>query len=133
MSLEDNKTVMRRFQEEAVAQGNLAVIDTSFSPNFVNHIRGTLHNHAGLKKQMQGYHQALSDHSVTIHEIIAEGDTVIARTSYTGTHHSRLGDNPPTGQFQMECIAIFHFEQGKVTEGWFSYEGVDWDLSSFSQ
>jgi predicted ester cyclase len=133
MSLEDNKTVIRRFLEEAIVQGNLDVIDTSFAPHLVHHIRGTLHNHAGLRKQIQELNQAFSGQSLTIHEIIAEGDTVVARMSYTATHHSLFGNNLPIGQVQMECINVFHFEQGKVTEGWFYYEGADIDFSSFGQ
>ena len=134
MSLEDNKTVARRYLEEAVAQGNLDVIDTSFAPNVVVHYPNTPpHSHAGLRRQMQEIQQAFSDPSITIHEIIAEGDTVVVRQSYAGTHHSQFGNNPPKGQVQMEWICVFHFEQGKVTEAWFSHEGANLDFSSFGQ
>src|SRR5215469_2794673 len=100
MSLEDNKTVVRRYVEEAAVQGNLDVIDTSFAPHFVLHLYNTPpHDHAGYRKLTQEFQQAVSGHSVTFHDLIAEGDTVAARLSFTAsTHHSQFGKNPPTGQ-----------------------------------
>src|SRR5215469_13106682 len=119
MSLEDNKTVVRRHVEEVLGQGNLDVIDTSFAPNLVVHIYGTPpYNHASFRKLLQEFHQAMSSHSFTIHDLIAEGDKVALRISYAATaHHGHFGNNPPTGQpVQFEGTYFFHFEQGKVTE-----------------
>ena len=132
MSLEENKTVTRRFLEEAIAQGNLDVIDTSFAPNVVVHYyRTPPHGHASYRKLIQEFHQALSDHSFTIHDLIAEGDTVAVRFSYTASkHHGHFGNNPPTGRsHQLEFTGFLHFEQGKVIEAWWFYEGTSFDLT----
>ncbi len=37
MSVEENKAVARRWYEEVVAQGNLALIDELFAPDFMSH------------------------------------------------------------------------------------------------
>ena len=132
MSLEDNKTVVRRFLEEAIAQGNLEVFDTSFAQGVAVHFSNTPpHDHASYRKLVQQVHQAMADHSVTFLDLIAEEDTVAARVSYTAAkHHGHLGKNPPTGQsLQLESTFFFHFEQGKVTEMWVYYEGASFDFS----
>src|SRR6516162_4634079 len=111
MSLEDNKTVVRRFLEEAAAQGNLDVMDTSFAPNLVFHASNTPpHGYASLKNRVQQISQAFSGRSFSIHDLIAEGDTVAVRASIAATtHHSQFGNNPPTGQpVQIEAVFFFH-------------------------
>ena len=132
MSVEDNKTVVRRVWEEAAVQGNLDVIDTSFAPNVILHYYNTPpHDYASLRKLVQEFHQAMAGHTATFHDLVAEGDTVAARFSYAvATHHAQFGNNPPTGQpFQLECTAFVHFEQGKVIELWVYYEGASFDAS----
>jgi len=132
MSLEDNKTIVRRFVEEALTQGNFDVYDTSFAPNFVAHYYNTpSHDHASFRKFTEQFHQAISGHTFTIHDLIAEGDTVAARFSYAASmHHAQFGNTPPSGQpLQMEFTLFAHFEQGKITEAWGYYEGANWDLS----
>ena len=93
MSQEENKTVVRRFWEEAVVQGNLAVIDTSFAQGVAVHFYNTPpHDHASYRKLVQQVHQAMADHSVTFLDLIAEEDTVAARVSYTAAmHHGQFG------------------------------------------
>src|SRR5262249_38540788 len=83
MSLEENKTVVRRFLEEVVVQGNFEVFDTCFAPDVVHHLYNTPpHSHASWRELLRQSHQAMAGHSVTIHDLIAEGDTVAARYSY---------------------------------------------------
>ena len=136
LSLEDKRTIGRRFSEEALAQGNLDVIDTAFARNVVIHLfNPPLHSHASLKNMLEQVHQTMSGHSVTIHDLIAEGDTVAVRHTYSATaHHSQFGKNPPTGQpVHLEATHFFHFEQGKVAEVWICSEGVVHDLSGFGE
>ena len=136
MELSDNKTVVRRVLEEAMAQGNLDVIDTFFAQGVVVRYYNTPpHSHASFRKLIQQFYQAMAGHSVTIHDLIAEGDTVAVRFSYTTPmHYAQFGSNPPTGQpIQGGGTGFFHFEQGKVTEWWISFEGANWDLSGFGQ
>jgi predicted ester cyclase len=132
MSFEDNKTVIRRFLEEAVIQGNLDVIDTSFAPNLIIHFYNTPpYNHASFRKLIEQMYQAMAGNSFTIYDLIAEGDTVAARYSYSSPeHYGQFGKNSPTGEpLQLEITGFFHFEQGKVTEVWYHFEGASLDLS----
>ncbi len=136
MSVEDNKIVVRRFLEETPIQGNFEIFDTSFDPHLVLHISNTpLHTHASYRELLRQFQQAYSDRSVTVHDLIAEGDTVAARTSYTSPkHHGQFGKNSPTDQpLQVEVTFFFHFEQGKVTEIWVSHDRQRADLSGFGE
>jgi predicted ester cyclase len=132
MSLEDNKTVVRRLVEEAIIQGNFDVLHTSFAPNLTVHYSNTPpHTHTSFKKLVEQFHQAMAGHSATFHDLIAEGDAVAMRLSYVATsHHRHFGHNPPTGQpLQVGSNAFFHFDHGKVTEVWVYLEGANWDLT----
>ena len=113
MSLEDNKTIARRFLEECILQGKMDVLDTSFAPDLVVHFYGTPpHSHASYKALTHQAHQALSGQTITIGDLIAEGDRVAMRFSYTATtHHSHMGKDPPTGHpVQVEVMHFYRFE-----------------------
>lgn len=132
MSLEDNKTIARRFIEECILQGNMDVYDASFSPDLIVHLYGTpTHSHGSFRALASQINQAFAGHSLTMGDVIAEGDTVALHFSYkASTHHAHFGKNPPTRQpFQVEEMAFFRFEQGKVVEMWALYQGADLDLS----
>ena len=132
MSLEDNKTIARRFIEECFVQDNMDVFDTSFAPHLAFHFYGTpTHSHGSYRALLQQAQQALSGRSVTVDDLIAEGDKVALRFSYAAkAHDSHFGKNPPTGQpVQIEGVLFFHFEQGKVVEIWALNQGTDFDLS----
>ena len=132
MSLEDNKTIARRYVEESVMQGNMDVLDTFFAPHLTVHFYGTpTHNHASFRSLIEQVQHAFSGYTTTIDDLIAEGDTVAMRISFAAkAHQSHLGKNPPTGQpVQVESTYFFHFEQGKVVEIWILLQGVDFDFS----
>jgi predicted ester cyclase len=52
-------------------------------------------------------------------ELIAERDKVVARLTYTGTHHGELFGIEPTGRrVTYSGVAIFRISDGAVVEGW---------------
>jgi predicted ester cyclase len=66
---------------------------------------------------------------LTIEDIIAEGETVIARWSCRGQHTGELNGIAPTGkQFAVTGIAIARFAGGKMVEGF-----VNWDALGLMQ
>ncbi len=66
------------------------------------------------------------DQSVTIHEMVAEGDRVAIRATYTGTHTGPMGDIPATGNaVESPFMAIFRIEAGLVAELWVEWDNVD--------
>jgi len=66
---------------------------------------------------------------LTIEDIIAEGETVMARWSYRGTHKGDLSGIAPTGkQFNISGVTIARLLNGKIAEGW-----VNWDALGLMQ
>jgi predicted ester cyclase len=66
---------------------------------------------------------------LTIEDLIAEGQTVMARWSCRGTHKGDLSGIAPTGkQFNISGVSIARFTGGRMVEGW-----VNWDALGLMQ
>jgi steroid delta-isomerase-like uncharacterized protein len=123
---ESNKNVVRRLFEEVWNKGNLQVTDELFAPNYVHHDASTPDVGRGPeseKKRATLYRTAFPDIRLTVEDIIAEGETVMARWSCRGTHKGDLNGIAPTGkQFTISGVSIARFAGSKMAEGW-----VNWD------
>ena len=74
------------------------------------------------------YFQAFPDMSVTVDEMVAEGETVTARMTIRGTHQGEFMGVAATGrQINLLGVDVVHFSNGKATEVWhFDEEMVMW-------
>jgi len=126
---EANKNVVRRLFEEVWNKGNLQVTDELFTPNYAHHDASTPDLGRGPeseKKRAALYRTAFPDLRVTVEDIIAEGETVVARWSCRGTHNGDLNGIAPTGkQVLISGVIIARFTNGKMSEGF-----VNWDALS---
>jgi predicted ester cyclase len=123
MSTEDNKAFVRRFYEELHSKKNLAAVDDFIDPNIVDHAVPP-----GLPGGIEGARQfagmlltAFPDHQVTIEDMIAEGDKVVARMTVRGTHQGAFLGIPPTGKHWTDIIRI---AGGKIVEHWNNYDAL---------
>jgi steroid delta-isomerase-like uncharacterized protein len=63
------------------------------------------------------YYDALPDIHWTIDDMVAEGDKVAARTTWTGTHKGEIMGIPPTNKkVTVSGIVIDRFAGGKIVE-----------------
>ena len=121
MSIEENKAIVRRWNDEIYDKGNLAAIDELFATNFVWHFAPP-----GVTPDLKGYKQwvnmtcaGLADRQSTVEDQIAEGDKVVTRWTYRGTHKSELMGIAPTGkQVTVTGICIDRIVGGKIVEEW---------------
>ena len=121
MSTEDNKAHVRR-GFEAVNQKNLAVFDELLTPDVVFHNASTtMQGLEAYKQFLSMYMTAFPDLHFTIEDMIAEGDTVVARFTTRGTHQGNLMGIPPTGK-QVSGTGMFidRLVNGKAVEQWFN-------------
>jgi len=129
---EGNKNTVRRLFEEVWNKGNLQVTDDLFTPNYSHHDSSTLDVGRGPeseKKRATLYRTAFPDLRLTVEDIIAEGETVVARWSCRGTHKGDLNGIAPTGKHvNLTGISIARFTNGKMSEGF-----VNWDALSLMQ
>ena len=119
MSLEENKTIVRRFIE-AYNNRNinyLNLIDDLVSPDYIDHSNKV--NREGLKQLFLMGLKAFPDWHENIEDIIAEGDKVWVRLSYTGTHRGEFMGISPTGKKIMsKAVDIYRIVDGKLLEYW---------------
>jgi steroid delta-isomerase-like uncharacterized protein len=120
MSTEDNKAFMRRVFEEVYNQRNLAVLDDVCVPDFVVHYPSrTIQGLEAYKHFVSLLFAAFPDGRLSIEDMIAEGDRVVVRYTYRGTHQGDYMGIPPTGkQFTTTAIVITRIANGKGIEGW---------------
>ena len=129
---EQNKTAVRRLFDELWNKGNLPVADELIAPTYTHHDASTPdvgRGPEGEKKRVTHYRNAFPDMRLTIEDIIAEGETVIARWSCRGQHKGELNGIAPTGkQFAISGVTIARFANGKMVEGY-----VNWDALGLMQ
>jgi len=118
---ETNKTLARRFTLEAWGTGNAALLDELLCPGFVNHnpFPGTAGNREGEKQAITMHSTAMVDRQATVDDLIAEGDKVAARYSFSATHKGKFLGVAPTGKrVKITGINIYRIERGKIVELW---------------
>ena len=125
MSAEENKAVVRRYYEEVWNQGNLTVVDELYAPNFI--LNGQTIDCDQQKQIIAGVRAAMPDGTITLEDMIAEGDKVTSRWTARGSHQgewmSSLGSIPPTGkQVIMTGSSIYRVEGGRIVEDWFNVD-----------
>lgn len=102
-------------------KGNLGVIDEVSSPSMVDH-SAPPESPPGIEgaKQMIGmFRAAFPDMHVTTEDLIAEGDKVVCRVTFRGTHRGEFMGIAPTGkQVSVASIEINRIVAGKIVERW---------------
>jgi predicted ester cyclase len=122
---ERNKAVVRRFIEEVQNKKDPAVFDELNGPDFVNLSAppGVPSDREGGKMFLWSFFSAFPDSRWTIDEMIAEGDRVATKKTFTGTHTGDLGEIPPTGKsVTLQYVDILRLRDGKIVEHWLSMD-----------
>jgi steroid delta-isomerase-like uncharacterized protein len=129
---EQNKTNVRRLFGEVWNKGRVAVADELFAPTYHHHdstMSDVGRGPESEKKRVTLYRNAFPDIRFTIEDLLAEGETVVARWSCRGTHKGEFDGIAPTGkQFNITGLSIARFTNGKMFEGY-----VNWDALSLMQ
>jgi steroid delta-isomerase-like uncharacterized protein len=131
MGMEENKKLARRVWDEVWHRGNLDVMNSLFTPDFVRHdpngrvLKGIEQN----RQFIGGMRLAFPDLHYTVEDEIAEGDKLVVRYRFEGTHQGQFQGAPATGkQVSYTGILIYRFADGKIAEQW-----TEADLLSFLQ
>lgn len=121
MAAQDIKTLTRRFMEDVFEKKDFQAIDKYLAKDFVDHTPppGTSPDLAGAKEGIRQLYAAFPDSTFPIESMIAEGDTVVIRSTWRGTHRGEMGGIPPTGKrVNVPAVDIVRFENGKQVEHW---------------
>ena len=116
MTLEEMKRFVRNHFEQFVNRKNIAIGDVNFSRKFVDHGAdvplGLPPGPEGAKQYVGGALKRIPDMRVTIDDIIAEGDKVVVRNTWTGT------DRETGRKIRFSGIVIWRIEGRKLVERW---------------
>jgi predicted ester cyclase len=120
MSIENNRALSRRIAEEIINNKNLRAVNELIDTKYVIHTTmGDFEGPEGFKKFLTTYFTAFPDIHQIIEEEIAEGDKVMFRQTYTGTHQGSLMGIPPTGKhINIQQMVVNRFAGGKAVESW---------------
>lgn len=126
MSLEENKEIVRRYQEAYNNQDydalDALVAADVLTPNMISSVARGLE---GAKQVHQKTVTGMPDYHTTIEDLIAEGDKVAARVTLTGTHTGDFYGIPPTGRkIHLSAMYIVHIADGKIVEHWGEENGM---------
>ena len=119
MSVEENREIERRFIEEVINQQNLAAADELVAEDVVelDPFPGQEPGREGLKGVLRMLFAAFPDQKWTIEEMIAEGDKVVNRFTWRGTHRGDFLGIPPTGNHvEVKGMVIDRFADGKMVD-----------------
>ncbi len=118
MLTEQNQTAFRRVITEAFNKGNYNVLSDHFNPNFIEHQFGLHPTIEGLTADIQFLRSAFPDLSLTIEDMVADGDKVWARMVARGTNSGGLMGPPNGKSFEATVFDMCRFEDGKIIEHW---------------
>jgi predicted ester cyclase len=110
VSVEENKAVVRREQEELWNHtGDLDAAQELFA----------LGRAEAAKHQAAHFRRGFPDVVSTIEDIIAEGDKVVAHWRSWATHRGEYMGMPPSGkEVEFTGISIYRIEEGKIAQSW---------------
>jgi steroid delta-isomerase-like uncharacterized protein len=120
MSIEENKALVRRFIDEIFMNGSQDAVDDLLTDDFTPHTWGsTGPGKESLKQAIKRVSAGLSDASMTIEDMIAEGDRVAVRLTSHAVQTGPFMNLPPSGKaYTIGEIHIFRIRDGKVAEHW---------------
>lgn len=122
MSTEQNKAIVRdRINGEMISQNRLDLVDELFTESFVNHSAppGLPTDREGVKMFFGALHAAFSGLHVTVEDQVAEGDKVVTRKTFHGTHTGDFFGVPATGRtISFKLIDILRLVDGRGTDHW---------------
>jgi steroid delta-isomerase-like uncharacterized protein len=117
MSPDFNKAIAREFLQ-IWGNGSLDIIDRLADPSItVNYpiMQMVVKNSKLFKQVMVNFRAAFPDAQIQIDEVFAEGDKVVIRWTFTGTHKGRLLHFPVSNKkVTWTGITIYQIANGKV-------------------
>lgn len=113
MSVKDNKVNTRRVLEEMWNQGNFAAFEQLCTPDYIHHdpTQPTAHTQADVKRWVTEMRNAFAGLRVSVEDLVAEDEEVMARWTLRGTHTGNFTKPiyvPATGN-QINVMGDYHF------------------------
>jgi predicted ester cyclase len=111
---------MLDYFHRAYVLGDESVIDEFIAPNVIAHglAPEPLHGVAAFKEWYRRFRSSFSNITCPVTHAWAEGDWVIVRITFTGTHTGPSLGPPPTGKpVTLSALIAAREKDGKLVEG----------------
>ena len=127
MTTAENKAVIRAFVEEVINQGRLERADDLVALDFVelDPLPGQRQGREGLKEIIAVIRTAFPDIYWVMEEMVAEGEMVFSRFTWSGTHRGTFLGIPATGrQMKVSGMVLDRIVAGRMKESRILMDGV---------
>ena len=119
---QQNKMLLREFYQKVWTGKDYAWFKAHVTPGIVDHNPPPNTSGKGVDTVVETFkmmHAAFPDLKVTVDDMVAEGDKVVARYTMTGTNKGPMMGHPATGKkATWTGIDIIRFENGKAADRW---------------
>jgi steroid delta-isomerase-like uncharacterized protein len=120
--MSDLKAAMLRFYEEVFNQARYDVIDDLVADDFIEHEQlppGISAGKDAPRELVTMMRSAFPDFRASVEEVLQDGNKVITRLRFSGTHQGEfMGIAPSGGRFDVPAIDIVEFRDGKAVAHW---------------
>ena len=117
--MEKKKTIIRHFIDETLNKGDIEAAEKFVAKDVVEQVPfpGQGPGIEGVKDVLGGMRKAFPDLHWTIEEQIAEGDKVVSRFEWTGTHRGPFLGVEATGRpVKVWGVVIDRLQDGKIKD-----------------
>jgi steroid delta-isomerase-like uncharacterized protein len=121
MNHSDHSATMRRAYKR-LSKGDVDGFGELVAPGFVEHdeVPGLPPTKEGVLELFRGYLAAFPDMRMEVEDLIASGDTTVARVTVSGTQEGEFMGMPPSGRrVEVRLIDIMRFDDdGLISDHW---------------
>jgi steroid delta-isomerase-like uncharacterized protein len=122
---QDNVALMREGTQRILNENRLDLVDELFTDDFVDHDGSITRDRAGFKEYFGHLRDAFPDYRMTIEQELSEGELVLQRVTFSGTHQGEFNGVPPTNRsVTIAGFDLFRLEDGKVAEHWAQFDSL---------
>lgn len=115
-----SKDVVARFYNDVFIHHDMSQLDTYMRDDYIQHNEDCPQSKAGFVEFFTTIFAAVPDFSYTLKKMVAEGETVVAFSTTTGTHTGGewLGKQATGSKLEFDVVDIFRVKNGKIAEHW---------------
>lgn len=118
---EKNIALIKHLFLDGFSGGHMDVIDEVFHPEFELEHPSLPPGIEGVKTIVKMNNDAFEGWHFTIHDLICEGDKVVARYTATGIHRNSFMNETPTGkEVQLNGISIYKIKDNQIIKDWYA-------------
>jgi steroid delta-isomerase-like uncharacterized protein len=119
--IEKYKAIAKYLSLKVVNEKDYTPIEEYLTEDYVYHGLGGMMSKTpqGFMEAIKGFHAAIPDLKSEIIDMVGEGDRLVLRFNFTGTHQGEFLGFPASGaNLHFEGMIMRRFEGEKVAEDW---------------